>query len=364
MSARAMEDAPVTEPQLPDAAPDATRVQRLKRFARFQNVGVIYVWIVIIVVFSIWAGGDFLSWATAKSILNQNAVSGIVALSIIAPLSARTFDLSIGNIVALTGVICAYFLVDKGSSMAVAIAIALVAGLGLGAINAFAIVTLGLDSFIATLATGALMAAATGIMTSNGQAIVGSQLSGGFADISTVSVGGITLPVFYMLVVAVVVWILLEYTVTGRRLQAVGFNEKAARLGGIHVGRLRTGSLLASGLVGGVAGVTLASQLASGTPDVGPTYLLDSFTAAFLGATQFRGGRFNAWGTVVAVLTLGTGRTGLVIVGAQPWVSDMFTGVVLIAALALANVERAARIGEWARGRRRARASASSISAR
>jgi ribose transport system permease protein len=348
-------ESPVAEPGPPEGAPEPTAAQRLRRFLRFQNIGVLYVWLAIIIVFSIWAGGDFLSWDTARSILNQNAIGGIVALSIVAPLSARTFDLSIGNIVALTGVICAYFLVDKGTSIVVAIALALGAAVVLGALNAFVVVVLGLDSFIATLATGALMAAATGIMTSNGQAIVGSQLSGGFGGIASASVGGVTLPVFYMLIVAVFVWILIEYTVTGRRLQAIGFNEKAARLGGIHVDLLRTGALLASAIVGGVAGVTLVSQLASGTPDVGPSYLLDSFTAAFLGATQFRGGRFNAWGTVVAVLTLGTGRTGLIIVGGQPWVSDMFTGAVLIVALALANAERIARVRAWALARRRSR---------
>ena len=83
-------------------------------------------------------------------------------------------------------------------------------------------------------------------------------------------------------------------------------------------------------------------------------YLLDAFAAAFLGATQF-GGRFNAWGTVLAVLLLGTGKTGLVLVGAKPWAQSMFSGVVLLAALALTNLERTLEARTWIQARRRRR---------
>jgi ribose transport system permease protein len=336
---------------------DLSPLQRGKRFLRFQNIGVIYVWIAIIIVFWITSGSDFLSVATFKSILNENAVSAIVALAVIAPLSAQTFDLSIGYIVALTGVICSYLLVNKGIPVLPAVLISVAAGVVMGIVNAIVVVGLRIDSFIATLATGALMSAATGIMTSNGQSVVGPQLSGSFAHIGNSSIGGVTLPVFYALAIAFLLWILLELTVTGRRLQAVGFSTNAARLAGIKVDKLRVGGLLLSGTIGAVAGVTLTSQLAAGTPSVGPTYLLNAFTAAFLGATQFKAGRFNAWGTLVAVLMLGTGTTGLVIVGAAPWVSDMFTGVVLIAALATSNLERAQQVRAWAKARRESRGS-------
>jgi hypothetical protein len=83
-----------------------------------------------------------------------------------------------------------------------------------------------------------------------------------------------------------------------------------------------------------------ASNLSSGAPDAGLPYLLPAFAAAFLGATQFRGGRFNAWGALVAVLLLGTGTTGLSLASAPQWSLDMFTGVVLIAALAVTGFQR------------------------
>jgi ribose transport system permease protein len=120
--------------------------------------------------------------------------------------------------------------------------------------------------------------------------------------------------------------------VTGRRIYATGFNATGSRLAGIHTNKLRFATLVVSGLVAGIAGVLLASQVNSGSPGIGPPYLLTAFAAAFLGATQF-GGRFNAPGTVLAVVLLGTGNTGLTLVGAPVWAPDMFSGIVLLLAL-------------------------------
>lgn len=311
----------------------------------FRNLGVVYVWIAIIILFSFWAPSTFPTWQTARTVLNQNAIAGLMALALIVPLSAQIFDLSVGNAMGLCNVIVAWLLVKKGVPMAPAILLTLAAGVLIGLINATIVIGAKIDSFIGTLATGSLMAAAVSIL-SNDQSIIGPQLSGSFANIATTSVQGIAVPVFLMLIVAIGVWYLLRYTVTGRRIYATGFNMDAARLTGIKTGKVRFGSLIVSGGVAGVAGVLLCSQVSSGSPEIGPPYLLDAFAAAFLGATQF-GGRFNAWGTVVAVLLLGTGKTGLVLVNAPVWAPSMFSGVVLLLALILTNVEQTMQARSW-----------------
>ncbi|MGE0065845.1 MAG: ABC transporter permease [Solirubrobacterales bacterium] len=303
----------------------------------FRNIGAVYVWLLIIVVFSFWAPDTFPEWATAKTVLNQNAISGLVALALIVPLSARVFDLSVGNALGLCNVIVAWLLVNQGMPMGFAIILTILAGILLGLANGIVVINWKIDSFIATLATGSLMAAATSLVSDN-KAIIGPELGGTFGEIATTGIGGIAIPVFLMLGVAASLWYLLNYTVTGRRIYATGFNEGGARLTGIKTSRLRFGSLVVSGTVAGIGGVLLASQVSSGSPEIGPPYLLDAFAAAFLGATQF-GGRFNAWGTVIAVLLLGTGKTGLVLVGAPVWAPSMFVGVVLLFALALTNFE-------------------------
>lgn len=304
----------------------------------FRNMGVAYVLIAIILMFSIWKPDLFPTWVTVRSILNQNAIAGLVALALVVPLSARVFDLSVGSAVGLCNVFVAWLMVNHDVSMVPAIVLTIVLGVGIGVLNALIVVGLGIDSFIATLATGSLLAATTTILDNN-QVIIGEELTGTFGELATVGVAGIALPVFLMLAVAVGLWYLQKYTVTGRRIYATGFNAGAARLAGIRTARLRAASLVVSGLVAGVAGVLLTSQVSSGSPDIGPPYLLNAFAAAFLGATQF-GGRFNAWGTVLAVILLGTGSTGLTLVGAPSWSTSMFSGVVLITALAFTRLER------------------------
>jgi len=311
----------------------------------FRNVGVVYVWIAIIILFSIWAPDTFPTWDTVRTVLNQNAIAGLMALALIVPLSAQIFDLSVGNAMGLCNVIVAWLLVEQGTPMGLAILLTLAAGVLIGLINATIVIGARIDSFIGTLATGSLMAAVTSIL-SNDQSIIGPQLGGSFGDIATTSVQGIAVPVFLMLIVAISVWYLLKYTVTGRRIYATGFNQDGARLTGIKTGKVRYGSLIVSGAVAGVAGVLLCSQVSSGSPEIGPPYLLDAFAAAFLGATQF-GGRFNAWGTVIAVLLLGTGKTGLVLVNAPVWAPSMFSGVVLLLALILTNVEQTMEARSW-----------------
>jgi len=304
-----------------------------------KNIGAVYVLIAIIVVFSVWAPDTFPTVDTVKVILNQNAVTGIIALSLVVPLSAGVFDLSIGYVMGLASVVCAYLLVNTALPVPIVVASALIVSLFAGAINAALVVRLGIDSFIGTLGSGAIALAAI-ILISNQQAITGDRLGEGFADIAISSVGGITAPVILMLVVAAVLWWLMDHTATGRRIYATGFNAEAARLTGVRTGRLRAASLLSSSVLAGLAGVVICAQVSAGSPDIGPPYLLNAFATAFLGATQLRSGRFNAWGTVLAVLVLGTGQTGLSLVGAPVWGNSMFTGLVLLGALAVTKLQR------------------------
>ena len=239
----------------------------------------------------------------------------------------------------LTGVTVAHLIAKAGVPVVPAILLALAVGLGVGLINALVVVVMRIDSFIATLATGSLIAALVTMITKE-VPITDAKLGGAFAKIGQTSVGGVTLSVFYCAVVAIGIWYLLEHTATGRRLYATGFNPDAARLAGVRIDRLRFMSLVASGGLAGATGIILASTLGSGSPTAGAPYLLPAFAAAFLGATQLKHGRFNAGGTIIAVLLLGTGVTGLALANAPQWAGDMFVGVVLIAALALTGLQR------------------------
>jgi ribose transport system permease protein len=345
--ARAESPQAQTGPQPAQTGPPLA--QGLAHDLAFDRIGAVYVWLGIIVVFSLWAPETFPNLATAKQILNANAITALAALSITIPLAARVFDLSFAFVMTLTGVAVAHLIAKDGVPVVPAIALALGLGVGIGVINAVVVVVMRIDSFIATLATGSLIAALITMVT-NEVPITDAKLGDAFAKIGQTSVGGITLGVFYCALVALAIWYLLEHTATGRRLYATGFNPDAARLAGVRVNRLRFLSLVVSGGLAGATGIILASTLGSGSPTAGTPYLLPAFAAAFLGATQLKHGRFNAGGTLIAVLLLGTGVTGLALANAPQWAGDMFVGVVLIASLALTGLQRRTTAGRRGAG--------------
>jgi ribose transport system permease protein len=326
-----------TEPADPDprtATPAPTWVSRLA----VDKVGAVYVWLAIIAVFSIWVPETFPNITTAKQILNANAITGLAALSVTIPLAARVFDLSFALNMTVCGVAVTHLVVD-GVPLVPAVLLGVVIGLVIGLVNAIVVVGMKIDSFIATLATGSLLQAVVTWIT-NDTPISDAKLAGGFSKIGQTTVGGITLPVLYFALVAVGIWYVLEHTATGRRLYAVGFNPDAAKLAGVRVARLQFLSLVTSGVLAGAAGIVLASVLGGGSPTAGTPYLLPGFAAVFLGATQLKNGRFNAGGTVIAVLLLGTGVTGLGLANAPQWSGSLFVGVVLIAALMVTGLQR------------------------
>jgi len=326
-----------------------TAKERVGRFLSPTNIGVVYVWIAIVILFSLLEPSSFPTSQTAKSILNQYAITGIAALALVVPLSTGVYDLSIGFVIGFGGVLVAYLLKETSLSPVICGLITIVACAGVGLLNSLVVVALRVDSFIGTLGTGAIIASLTAAIT-HGQTIVG-RVGGSYSDMATTRVGGIQLPVFYMLAIMIVLGYWLERTGRGRQIYATGFDREAARLSGAPVDRLTVIALVTSAAVAGFAGMVLAAQVSSGSPEAGPSYLIPAFSAAFLASTQFRRGRFNTWGTVIGVLLLGTGNVGLLIVGGPTWTPQLFEGTVLIAAVALSSAGRVAFLSRLRRRR-------------
>jgi ribose transport system permease protein len=290
--------------------------------------------IALVVLFGVWTPATFLTTGTLQLVAQEQVVIGLVAVGLVVPLAAGIFDLSIGYGVGLSTIMCASLL-SHGSPLIVAILVPLALGLMLGLFNSFLIVGVGIDSFIATLASGAIAFAAV-LAISNNTQILFQQST--LAEIGNGKALGVPLPVFYLAVFAVLVWFFLEYTPLGRRLYAVGGGREAARLSGVKVNRIVCVSLLVSGFAGALGGIVVTGEVGTGSPDIGSQYLLGAFAAAFLGSTQINPGRFNVWGTIIAVYVLGIGTTGLNLVTSAAWAPSLFNGVALATAVGLASI--------------------------
>jgi ribose transport system permease protein len=328
----------------PDGGDTARRGRGLGRALSMRNIGAVYVWLGVVVLFSLVAPTEFPTAQTAMSVVNQYAVTGIVALSLIIPLAAGCFDLSIGYIVSFSGVLVATLL-NLGFGAVGSIVVTLVACAVFGALNWVVVYGLKVNSFIGTLASGTILGAVV-IAITNAQPVTG-EIAGEFSDISLADVGGITLPGFYMLALLLALAYWLERTQSGRFIYATGYDPETARLTGLPVGKITLVAFLTSAVIAGFAGIVLAARISAGSPEVGPPYLIPAFSAAFLGATQFRSGRFNPWGVAVAVLLLGTGDVGLLLSGGPVWAPQLFEGVVLIAAVALGGPGREMVKARW-----------------
>jgi ribose transport system permease protein len=274
----------------------------------FRNVSSLYLLVVICIVFAFWVSAKFYTVGDLKTILESQTATALASVGLMIPMAAGAFDLAIGAEVGLGVVLVSWLLAKAGIPMVPAIAVTLIVGGFVGLVSAILITRIRIDSFIATLAISSVLTAAALWITSDEQ-IVG--LSSTFDKISTQQVFGITVPVYILLGVSLCVWYVMEVTPLGRRVYATGGNIEAARLAGVATAKVITFSLIACGVLAALAGVVESASLGGGDPTIGPSYLLPAFTATFLGSTQFRRGRFNIWGTIVAVYVLQAGIQGL-----------------------------------------------------
>jgi ribose transport system permease protein len=324
---------PVSAPE----PPQRSTAHRLRAALSFRSISAIYIFAALFLLFSLWVPSTFLTHSTWTSMLDDQAITAVVAIALVIPLSAGAFNLAIGAEVGMGAILAAYLLASAGLPVPLAILLTLVAGGLIGMTSGLLIVVARIDSFIATLGISSVLLAMIQ-WVSGGEQIL--NLGSGFEGLANDKLLGITYPVYFMIGVALIVWYVLECTPAGRRVYAVGGNVAAARLSGVKTGRVIIGATVACGVIAAFAGILVSSQIDTGDPTVGPAYLLPAFAAAFLGSTQFRGGRYNVWGTVLAVYVLATGVKGLQLAGAPTWIPDLFDGVALLLAVGMANVQQ------------------------
>ncbi len=296
----------------------------------FERFAGLYLLALFIVVFGIWKPDEFLTTGTLHSVASAQAITGMLAIAVVIPLAAGAYDLSVGATINLSSVLAIWLQSEHGMAIVPAVAIAMAAATLIGALNGFVVVRLGVNSFIATLGMASIVTATQAIIVGQTQPV--SPLNETWRELTTTTIFGFQAVVVYLLLLGLVVWWLLSRTPAGRYLYATGSNAGAARLAGVSVGRWTFLSLVLSGAIAGLAGIFYGS-LYGPSLTYGPSLLLPAFAAAFLGSTLVAGGRFNVWGTLLAIYALATGVKGLQLVTGAPWLAEMFNGVALITAV-------------------------------
>lgn len=315
----------------------ATAPRRRSGGSFIGTYGLLILAVALFVVFAILMPGTFLTQSNLNSILGANSIPAILALGAMIPIATGKFDVSIGYTLGLAHVMM-MVLVVHGVHWVLAALLVLLATTCVGVVNGLLVELGKIDSFVATLGTGSVLYAITGAITNGARIVPGSNgLPAWFRDLYDSTFIGIPVSAWYVAVIAVILWVVLERTPLGRYFYVLGSNQRAADLIGLPTRRYSVYAFAACSFLVGCAGVLLASQQQIGNPSVGSEYMLPSFVAALLGSTVIKPGRPNAAGTIVAVVTLAIGLAGIGQLGANFWVNPLFNGITLLIAVGLAG---------------------------
>ncbi len=320
-------------------APSAARARRRGTGGSFIGTwGLLVITVLVFGLFAVLLPDTFPTGTNIRAILTNQAIPAILALAATIPIVTGRFDLSIGYGIGLAHVVAMWLLVDYGVPWPLVALLLLIGGVAVGLVNGFLVELARIDSFIATLGTGSVLYALTGWITGGGRIVPGiGGLPSAFTDLTNSDFLFLPVTFWYVIALVVVLWLLLEHLPLGRYLYVVGANPRAADLVGIRRRRVVIFAFVGSGVVTAFAGVLLAAQQQIGDPSAGNTFLLPAFVGALLGSTTIKPGRANAFGTLISVAVLAIGLSGLQQLGAAFWVTPLFNGLTLLAAVGLAG---------------------------
>jgi len=361
------------------------------------------VFLIVFAAYTLWLGKNFSSASNRLLDIHQNVPLLMVGLALVVCLASGQFDLSVSGMTTLTTYLSVGLVVNQNLPFGLVMLICVGCGLGGGILNAFLVIRLRVNAFIATLGTGAGFAGLSTVYSGgtqlaptptssalpkwfSGAGSFGSYQTKAPAVVTwlvllflvgvvtyvalersevarrsrTLLVAGVGLlvvvallltvlhevisdmpwTVLFLLAVAFGLWLTLRYTTFGRYLYATGGNAEAARLAGVHVNRLKAAAFIISATLSSIAGVVLGAIQGSASPDIAAGFLLPAFAAAFLSTVLLSTGRFHIWGTLIGGIFLIGVSQGLIIGGVNFTWTGVINGVVLVAAVSLSTALR------------------------
>ncbi|TDY86621.1 UNVERIFIED_ORG: monosaccharide ABC transporter membrane protein (CUT2 family) [Herbaspirillum seropedicae] len=308
------------------ASPSFTSLRQA--YARY---GVLAALIVLCIALSL-ATPYFMTLENWTDILRQTSINGILAIGMTYVVLTGGIDLSVGALLAFSGMVTAWLATGGGYPPAVAVLAGLGAGAGLGAISGLLVARMAVPSFVATLG---MLSAARGATYIYNDGMPVSDLPPGLLSIGGGQILHVPVPIVIFGVVIAVSWFVLRFTVYGRYIYAVGGNARSAKTSGIDTRKVYFAVYVISGLLAGLAGVLLAARTTAALPQAGVSYELDAIAAVVIGGTSLSGGTGTLGGTVVGALLIGVINNGLNLLGVSSYYQQVIKGVIIVGAVLL-----------------------------
>lgn len=315
--------------------------------ARFRQMGTLLGLLLIVLFFTIQLPDTFLTARNLINVSQQISMLAVVAFAMTVVMVMGDFDLSVGSMASLAGIVAAV-LFALGYPLWIGVAAALAVGMLGGLLNGLLVAVVGILPFVATLGTLTIFSGLA-FFVSGGRTIFGRDIPASFSGFARsgvpldgIGLTGLKLPFLSIsaLVVLAITWVLLEQTTYGRRLYAIGGNREAARLAGVQVTRLRSSAFVLTGIGAAIAGLMYASRVASANPTQGAGLMLDAIAAVFLGMTMGKEGEPRVLATLVGVLILGILDNGLTQMNVDSYVREMLIGAIVLVAVATSSYRR------------------------
>lgn len=303
----------------------------------FQSYGTIVALIAIIVIFSMLSPKSFFTVNNAINITRQIALLVLISIGATMVMSINEFDLSVGGVASLGGVMAALMAV-AGLPLPLCFILPVLISAAIGWINGWIVARFRVLSFITTLGMSTILSGIIYWLT--GGATVFQKIPKGFTWLGTYKIGSIPLLSVIMVLFVVVFWFIMRHTILGRKMYAIGGNEEAAKVSGINVRLYKNIAFALCAVLGCITGMLIASRVGSANTTAGDGYFLKSYAAVFIGCTVSKKGVPNVIGTLIGAAILGILANGLTMLQMPTYMQDIITGFIIIFAVIMQKVGR------------------------
>lgn len=296
------------------------------------DYGIIIAFVALCLVLSI-INENFMTWENWVNVLRQTSINGILAIGMTYVILTKGIDLSVGSILAVSGIVAASLVTgDAANSAIIGVFAGLLVGAILGAVNGGIVARLAVAPFVVTLG---MLSVARGLTFIYNDGMPIANLSADFKFLGQGMVGEIPVPVIILVFIFAVFWFILKYTTFGRYVYAVGGNEKSAKTSGINTRMVIFVVYIISGALAALAGLILAARTTSALPQAGVAYELDAIAAVVIGGTSLSGGVGTLTGTLIGALIIGVINNGLDLLGVSSYYQQVIKGAIIVAAVLL-----------------------------